>query len=262
MPKLQEMMTVISQQEIAQDIFELVLSGEIVADMSVSGQFLHLKVPNDTMLLRRPISISSWDLSEGTCTILYRAGDETSGTRQLTKLSMGDLIDVMGPLGNGFPIDEVKEGERILLVGGGIGVPPLYELAKQLSKKKCEITVLLGFASTTVKILEKEFLSLPHVTVQVTTDDGSYGAHGHVGLLMDALDFTPDAVYTCGAPLMLKAVAKKYETLERLYISMESRMACGIGACYACVVPDKHDENHALKVCDDGPVFKGNEVMV
>lgn len=262
MPKLQEMMTVVSQKEVARDIFELVLSGELVQDLDIAGQFLHIKVPNDTMLLRRPISISSWDKATRCCTILYRAGDETTGTRVLSQLTADDKLDVMGPLGHGFPIEAVRADEHILVVGGGIGVPPLLELSKKLSQIGCQITVLLGFASIDVKILEAEFAELPNVELRITTDDGSYCAHGHVGLLMDGLDFTPDAVYTCGAPLMLKAVAKKYETLERLYISMESRMACGIGACYACVVPDKHDENHALKVCDDGPVFRGDEVVV
>lgn len=262
MPKLQEMMTVVSQREVARDIFELVLAGDLVQDMEVAGQFLHIKVPNDTMLLRRPISISSWDKKTGICTILYRAGDETTGTRRLSELISGDLLDVMGPLGNGFPIEEVKASEHVLVVGGGIGVPPLLELTKKLSKIGCQITILLGFANKEVKILEAEFAELPQVELKITTDDGSYGAHGHVGLLMDELEFTPDTVYTCGAPLMLKAVAKKFETLERLYISMESRMACGIGACYACVVPDRQNENHALKVCEDGPVFMGQEVIL
>ncbi|AYG00156.1 dihydroorotate dehydrogenase electron transfer subunit [Lactococcus allomyrinae] len=262
MPKLQEMMTVVSQREVARDIFEMVLTGEIVADMEVPGQFLHIKVPNDAMLLRRPISISSWDSETNTCTILYRAGDEVTGTRLLSVLTAGQKIDVMGPLGHGFPIDEVKKGERVLIVGGGIGVPPLYELAKRLSKVSCKITVLLGFASKEVKILEQEFRELSNVELKVATDDGSYGTQGHVGLLMNDLDFEPDAVYTCGAAPMLKAVAQKYDTLERLYISMESRMACGIGACYACVEHDKNDESKALKVCEDGPVFTGNEVLL
>lgn len=266
MPILQEMMTVVSQTEVAKDIFEMVLKGQLVQDMRVPGQFLNIKVPNDAMLLRRPISISSWDLAAGTCTILYRAGDETTGTRLLSALTKGQKVDVMGPLGNGFPIDSVSADEKILLVGGGIGVPPLYELAKQLNQIGCQITVQLGFASKNVKILEQEFSALKNVQLQIVTDDGTYGRAGNVGILMDELDFTPDAVYTCGAPGMLKAVYNKYENLDRLFISNESRMACGIGACYACVVHTKDDptgqSGHALKVCEDGPVFKGSEITL
>ncbi|CAM3033733.1 dihydroorotate dehydrogenase electron transfer subunit [Lactococcus hircilactis] len=266
MPILQEMMTIVSQKEVAHHIFEMVLTGEIVLDLDQPGQFLHLKAPNESLLLRRPISISSWDKNKKTCTILYRIGDETSGTYALSALTEGQNVDVMGPLGHGFPLAQVKKDEHILLVGGGIGVPPLYELAKQLDQKGAKITVLLGFASKEVKILEEEFEALAHVSVNVTTDDGSYGTKGHVGGLMDALTTPVDAVYTCGAPAMLKAVYQHYHDLERLYISTESRMACGIGACYACVVHTKDDptgaSGHALKVCEDGPVFNGGEIIL
>lgn len=262
MPQLQEMMTIVSQREVAKQIFELILTGEMVAELDLPGQFLHLTVPNSAMLLRRPISISSWDKAAQTCTLLYRAGDETTGTYALSRLTAGAVVDVLGPLGNGFPVDEVKAGEEILIIGGGIGVPPLYELAKQLEATGCQMTVLLGFASADVKILEAEFSALKNLKLKIATDDGSYGTQGHVGLLMDELTVTADAVYTCGAPAMLKAVARKYDALERLYISMESRMACGVGACYACVEHDKENENHALKVCEDGPVFRGKQLFL
>lgn len=258
---LQEEMTVISQQEIARDIYEMVLKGDLVADIQKPDEFLNLLVPDSRMLLRRPISISEYDKSNQTATIIYRAGDETTGTRALSNLTAGQKVDVMGPLGNGFDTDFVKSDQNVVIVGGGIGTPPLYGLAQKLSKIGCQITVLIGFATKDVVILEEKFAALSNVTVKVTTDDGTYGNHGHVGLLMDALDFKPDVVYACGAPMMLKAVVKKYEKLEQVYISMESRMACAIGACYACVVHDKHDENHALKVCEDGPVFNAQDVI-
>lgn len=266
MPVLQEKMTIVKQMEVAENIFEMTLKGRMVDELNEAGQFLDLKAPKESMLLRRPISISSWDKEQQTLTLLYRAGDETTGTRALSELIGGQEVDVLGPLGHGFPIHEVKRHEKIVLVAGGIGVPPLYELAKQLSKKGCQIIVLLGFGSVKFKILEAEFTELKNVTVQVATDDGSYGRHGHVGMLMDGLEFEPDAVYTCGAAGMLKAVYNKYAHLERLYISTESRMACGIGACYACVVHTKDDpegiSGHALKVCEDGPVFKGGELTL
>ncbi|WP_460016463.1 dihydroorotate dehydrogenase electron transfer subunit [Lactovum odontotermitis] len=260
--KMQELMTIVSQQEIAENIFELVLTGEIVSDMTVPGQFLHIKVPNDSLLLRRPISISEWDAENQTCTLIYRIGDETTGTWALSQMTAGEKLDVMGPLGNGFPTAQVTASEQILIVGGGIGVPPLYQLALALNRTGCQITVLLGFASQSVKFLEEKFKSLENVSLEIATDDGSYGFHGHVGQLLDTHcpNLNPDAVYACGAPLMLKAVAEKFENLDRLYISMESRMACGMGACYACVMPDKNNAQHALKVCEDGPVFLGKDV--
>lgn len=264
--KLQENMTIISQKEIAKDIFELVLSGEIVQDLEQTGQFLNVKVASDSLLLRRPISISEWDKAAGTLTLLYRIGDATSGTKLISDLTAGEKVDVMGPLGKGFDISEVVAQEQVLLVGGGIGVPPLYELAKKLSKTGCKIKVLLGFASEQVKILDQKFANLANTEVLVTTDDGSFGAQGHIGNLLETLDFTPDAVYTCGSPMMLKSVASKYDGLDRLFISTEARMACGIGACYACVVHTKDDptgeKGHALKVCEDGPVFKGKELAL
>ncbi len=266
MSVMQEMMTIVSQKEVAKSIFEMVLTGKMVDELGDAGQFLHLKVPVEGMLLRRPISISSWDKEKASCTILYRAGDETTGTYALSTLTAGQKLDVLGPMGHGFPVSDIKSGEKIVLVGGGIGVPPLYELAKQLNQQACDITVLLGFASENVKILEEAFAKLQHVKVKVVTDDGTYGQKGHVGILMNQLDFEPDAVYSCGAPAMLKAVYQKYEGLDRLYISTESRMACGVGACYACVIHTKDDPDgksgHTLKVCEDGPVFKGGEIVL
>jgi dihydroorotate dehydrogenase electron transfer subunit len=258
--KVQEMMTIVSQREVARDIFELVLTGELVNDMQMPGQFLHIKVPNDSMLLRRPVSISEWDAAAKTCTLLYRIGDETTGTQTLSRMTAGQQLDVMGPLGHGFPTAEVTANERVLILGGGIGVPPLYQLAKTLNAIGCKITVLLGFASADVKFLEEKFAALKNVELKISTDDGSYGFHGHVGQLLDSQELDVDAVYACGAPLMLEKVAKKFDGLDRLYISMESRMACGMGACYACVMPDKQNPAHALKVCEDGPVFLGKEV--
>ena len=141
--KLQEEMLIVSQKEVAEDIFELVLQGDLVDDMEMAGQFLQLKVPSEQLcFLRRPISISSWNKQEKTCTLLYRRGDNTTGTYLLSKMVAGQSVDILGPLGKGFPVDEVTENDQVLIVGGGIGVPPLYELAKQLSKKGCNITVL------------------------------------------------------------------------------------------------------------------------
>lgn len=262
MPVLQEMMTICRQQEVAHNIFELILSGTLVQDVQEPGQFLNLKVPSETMLLRRPISISSWNKQTQTLTLLYRSGDETTGTYALSQLKAGDKVDVLGPLGNGFDTSNLSHDSKIVIVGGGIGVPPLYELAKILSHFTKKITVLAGFSSKNVVILKDAFCAIEGVTLQISTDDGSEGFHGHVGQLIDELTFVPDAVFACGPNIMLKSVAQKFLNVENLQLSLEERMACGVGACYACVIPDKSESAHALKVCEDGPVFQAQEVQL
>ena len=226
---LVEDLTIVSQREIAPRIFEMVLKGEMVADMQV-GQFVHLKVPDPSKLLRRPISISEIDYDKKEATIVYRV--EREGTAILSKMVAGQTIDTMGPQGNGFDISVIEAGQQALLVGGGIGVPPLDKL------RACG-------------------------EVYVTTDDGSYGIKGYVSTVIDGFDWTPDAVYSCGAPGMLKYVDSKFENHPHAYVSMEARMACGMGACYACVVHVKGESDAKnLRVCEEGPVFPTGKVIV
>ena len=214
---LVEDLTIVSQREIAPRIFEMVLQGEMVADMQV-GQFVHLKVPDPSKLLRRPISISEIDYDKKEATIVYRV--EREGTAILSKMVAGQTIDTMGPQGNGFDISVVDAGQKALLVGGGIGVPPLVETAKQLKAKGVEVVSVIGFANK-------------------------------------------DAVYSCGAPGMLKYVDSKFENHPHAYVSMEARMACGMGACYACVVHVKGESDAKnLRVCEEGPVFPTGKVIV
>ncbi len=149
-------LTVVKQTEIAKDSFELVLAGDTVKLMEQPGQFLHIRVDQtEDLLLRRPISIANVDAEKEEVTMIYRAGGE--GTKRLAKRVEGMQVDVLGPLGQGFPIDEAKQGEMALLVGGGIGVPPLYYLAKQLIKKGVRVIAVLGFASSADVFYEKEF---------------------------------------------------------------------------------------------------------
>ena len=237
-----EDLTVVSQREIAPRIFEMVLKGEMVADMQL-GQFVHLKVPDPSKLLRRPISISEIDYNKKEATIVYRV--EREGTAILSKMVAGQTIDTMGPQGNGFDISIIEAGQKALLVGGGIGVPPLVETAKQLN----------------AVILEDKLRACGDV--YVTTDDGSYGIKGYVSTVIDNFDWTPDAVYSCGAPGMLKYVDSKFENHPHAYVSMEARMACGMGACYACVVHVKGETDAKnLRVCEEGPVFPTGKVIV
>lgn len=252
-----EIMKVVSQREIAPAIFDLVISGEMVKSMN-AGQFLHLRVPDDAHLLRRPISIASVDKINKTCRLIYRI--EGSGTAIFSTLKSGDTLDVMGPQGNGFDLSDLDQHNCVLLVGGGIGVPPLLEVAKQLHERGLDITTVLGFASHDAVILEKEFGQYSQVFV--TTDDGSYGIKGNVSVIINELDSQFDAIYSCGAPGMMKYINQTFYNHPRAYLSLESRMACGMGACYACVLKVPDSETVSQRVCEDGPVFKTGTVVL
>ena len=252
-----ENMKVIAQEEIAPAIFELVLEGEMVEAMK-AGQFLHLRVPDDAHLLRRPISISSIDKLKKQCHLIYRI--EGSGTAIFSSLKPGDRLDVMGPHGNGFDLSELDNHSKGLLVGGGIGVPPLLEVAKQLYERGVEITTVLGFASKNAVILEDELVQYSQVFV--TTDDGTYGIKGNVSVVINECDTEFDAIYSCGAPGMMKYINQTFYDHPRAYLSLESRMACGMGACYACVLKVPDSETVSQRVCEDGPVFKTGTVVL
>ena len=252
-----EIMRVVSQEEIAPAIFELVLEGEMVEAMK-AGQFLHLRVPDDAHLLRRPISISSIDKLKKQCHLIYRI--EGSGTAIFSTLKPGDRLDVMGPQGNGFDLSELDNHSKVLLVGGGIGVPPLLEVAKQLYERGVEITTVLGFASKNAVILEDELVQ--YSQVYVTTDDGTYGIKGNVSVVINECDTEFDAIYSCGSPGMMKYINQTFYDHPRAYLSLESRMACGMGACYACVLKVPDSETISQRVCEDGPVFKTGTVVL
>lgn len=252
-----ENMKVIAQEKIAPAIFKLVLEGEMVEAMK-AGQFLHLRVPDDAHLLRRPISISSIDKLKKQCHLIYRI--EGSGTAIFSSLKPGDSLDVMGPQGNGFDLSGLNKDSKILLVGGGIGVPPLLEVAKQLHERGVEITTVLGFATKDAVILEDELAQYSQVFV--TTDDGSYGTQGNVSVVINECDTEFDAIYSCGAPGMMKYINQTFCDHPRAYLSLESRMACGMGACYACVLKVPDSETISQRVCEDGPVFKTGTVVL
>lgn len=254
-----ELMNIISQEEIADNIFELILEGNLVKQMDEPGHFLHVKVsPGDTPLLRRPISVCDINKDENQCTIIYRAGGE--GTKILTKQK--DTVDILGPMGGaGFPVDECQEGETAILIGGGIGVPPLYELSKQLVAKGRKVIHVLGFASKKDVFYEDKFRELGDT--YVATVDGSYGFKGMVTDVINQKELEFDILYSCGPRVMLRALEENYSH-KRGYVSLEERMACGIGACYACVVHLKSnpDGSEYRRVCADGPVFKMGEVVI
>lgn len=258
----QEMMTIVCQKQLAPRIYQMTLTGELVKEMKIPGQFVHIKVPRADLLLRRPISLNQIDIENKTCTIIYRV--EGDGTRVFSEMIAGEKLDVMGPLGNGFDVSGLKEGQKAYVVGGGIGIPPMYELSKQLNERGVEVVHFLGYASKEVAYFQDEFSALGNT--YFATDDGSLGVHGNVGhLLKDAVkNEQPDVVYACGANGMLKAVAEIFSDKKDVFLSMEQRMACGMGACYACVCHVKEDETgtKSVKVCDEGPIFRASEVVL
>lgn len=246
-----ERMTVVHQAKIAHNIFELTLQGELVQDMA-PGQFVHVRVGESfEPLLRRPISIANINQDMNEFTMIYRA--EGRGTELLSKKQVGDTADVLGPIGNGFPVDAVAPDGTALLVGGGIGVPPLYELAKQLNARGVRTIHVLGFQSENVTFYEEQFSALGE-TYYVTAD-GTKGTKGFVTNLLDELKPEFDVFYSCGPLPMLKALEAQFPEKPG-YLSFEERMACGIGACFACVCNTTEAvEKDYVKVCSDGPVF-------
>ncbi|MBC1603493.1 dihydroorotate dehydrogenase electron transfer subunit [Paenilisteria rocourtiae] len=252
----QTKMEVVGQKLIADRVFELVLQGDIVTEMH-PGQFMQLKPRRSDLLLRRPISICGIDKAQNQCTLLYRVDGD--GTADFAELGAGDTIDVIAPLGNGFAPQETKPGEHALLIGGGIGVPPLYQLGKDLVAQGSTVTFVLGFSSAKDVFYEKEMGKLGDCFV--ATVDGTQGVQGFVTTITDALDFLPDTVYSCGPTAMLRVVAERFAN-QRTFLSLEERMACGVGACYACIYQRTDDPTKSFKACDEGPVFRAGEVVI
>lgn len=253
-------MIVVNQKEIAKNIYELVLQGTLVQQMNEPGQFVHIKVAEGIApLLRRPISICTVDQEKNEFTMLYRA--EGQGTKTLATRKQGEMVDVLGPLGHGFPVEEAEAGQTALLVGGGIGVPPLYELSQRLVAKGVRVIHILGFQTKDVVFYEEKFAELGDT--YVATVDGTHGTKGFVTDVIDNYGIDFDILYSCGPLAMLRALEGRYKE-KKAYISLEERMGCGIGACFACVCHLQEDPSgHSYKkVCSDGPVFPIGEVVL
>ncbi len=256
MRKVQKM-TIVSQKMIAKNVYELVLNGDLVQMMLQAGQFVNIKINEVAYpLLRRPISICHIDHELNQFTVIYRA--EGEGTKLLSQKQEGEYVDILGPLGTGFEIDEVSPEETVVLVGGGIGVPPMYEMAKRLNDKGINVIAVLGFASSDDVFYEEKFKK--YSTVHITTMDGSHGFKGNVIELIKAENIAFDWIFGCGPKVMLKAIETEYGQTKKGYLSFEERMACGIGACYACVC--ELNSGKMARVCKEGPVFKLGEVTL
>lgn len=241
-----------STKHIALDTIEMVLANKYISQTAVPGQFLHILVGGHT--LRRPISIADINKQEETVTILFKKIG--SGTKELATYTPGMMVDALGPNGNGFHL-QIEEQSTVLLIGGGIGVPPLYYLGKTLAQQNIKIISILGFQTGASVFYEREFQTFGET--HIVTNDGSYGDKGFVTDVLHKID-PFDRYYSCGPVPMLQAVTASLQGKQG-YISLEERMGCGVGACYACVIPTD-DQGGYKKICKDGPVFNAQEVSL
>ncbi len=250
--KITENGIVVKNKNIAPNIYDLTIRLPQISALAKCGQFVDVYPDNGANLLARPISIC--EINGDKLRLVFQVVG--AGTRLFSVLSEGQSIRVLGPCGNGYAL---TEGNKFILAGGGIGVPPLLETAKNLVDKG-EVEVFLGFRSGS--FLTEDFEKLG-VKVHIATDDGSVGFKGNVVDLMKSLDAKADIIYSCGPKIMLKFLAEYAEKRGiTAYVSMEERMACGIGACVGCVVKIKDGDGYVhKKVCKDGPVFDSREVV-
>lgn len=255
--KRKESAAIVSQECIGTDIYSMWLQTEDIASEARPGQFVSLYSRSKDKLLPRPISICEIDKEKGRLRLVYRVTGKGTGTEEFSRLHAKVPIETLGPLGNGFPLEEVK-GKKVLLMGGGIGIPPMLETARELEAEK---TIILGYRDEL--FLKEEFEK--YGAVFVATEDGSAGTRGNVMDVIREQALEADAILACGPTPMLRAIKAYAEENGILcYLSMEERMACGVGACLACVCQskevDSHSHVHNKRVCKDGPVFLSTEV--
>lgn len=238
---VKENLKVIYNKQIALDTFEMKLETKEMAANALPGMFINISLNDASKLLKRPISICQ--VEDNNLIITYKINGE--GTKILSTYVKDTTLEAIGPLGNGFTLVENK---KILVVGGGIGVPPLLELSRKLKELKNDLVIILAFRNKESMIYLEEFKELGNVIV--TTDDGSYGYKGNAINYLEQNPVSFDTLYSCGPEILLRKLEEKYEGLEG-YLSYEARMACGVGLCHGCVKGEKH-----YCVCTDGPVFK------
>ncbi len=256
--KRKEIATVVSQEQIASDVYSMWIQTEQIAEEAKPGQFISLYCADKSRLLPRPISLCEIDREKGRLRIVYRVVGK--GTDEFSRLRAGDTVEILGPLGNGFPLEEAR-GKRVLLMGGGIGIPPMLETAKQLDAEKMIVSGYRDELFLTEDFAEagELYLAVEHPGEGVICTEGN---------VLDAVrenELEADVIFACGPTPMLRAI-KSYALEKEIpcWISMEEKMACGIGACLACVCQSKeidgHSHVHNKRICKDGPVFLSTEV--
>ena len=256
--KYREQADVLNIEEIGKDIFSMCLQTREIAQEAFPGQFVSVYCNDRSRLLPRPVSICEADGDSGCLRLVFRIAG--AGTREFSRLETGDRVDIVGPLGNGFPVEQAEE-RRVLLVGGGIGIPPLVQLAQVLEElgTATKVTAVLGYRDE--QFLLDDFCC----GCVIATEDGSAGTRGNV---LDAIrenDLDADVIFACGPTQMLRAL-KVYAEREGIecWLSLEEKMACGIGACLSCVCgsteTDGHSQVRNKRICTEGPVFRSTEI--
>lgn len=243
---------VVSNEPLIKDfIYLMKIKDKNIAESAKPGQFLEIKT-GEIPLLRKPISIFEVNKAENTVSILYQVKGQ--GTKNLAQYTKNQTIDIMGPLGSGFSVE--KFAKKCLLIGGGIGVAPLFDLGLKLKDAGNELEIILGFSSMDTSYAIEYFSQLG--TVKVATIDGSLGEKGTVGVILEGYDFSDvSKAYACGPEPMLKYL-KSHEEKVDLELSLEAYMGCGLGACLSCVC--KMKDGDYKRVCKEGPVFNAKEV--
>ena len=239
----QVLLKIVENKPLNASVMEMTLQGDVSGVKA--GQFINLKI--DGLYLRRPISVC--EILDGGLKIIYKIVGK--GTEILSQMKAGESLDVLTVLGNGYDLS--LSGDKPLLIGGGVGVPPMYELCKQLISAGKKVSVILGFNTKSEIFYENEFINLG-AKVMVTTVDGSYGIKGFVTDAMKDLDYS--YFYTCGPEPMLKAVHKQSVTDGEM--SFEERMGCGFGACMGCSCKTLTGNK---RICKEGPVLKKGEIL-
>lgn len=244
-----------SKEYLTEDIVSMWILAEDIAEKAVAGQFVSIYCDSKSELLPRPVSICDTDRNRGLIRLVFRIVGK--GTSEFSAKEKGDSIYITGPLGNGY-VDCETSGKNIIIIGGGIGIPPMLKLSKALSGNK---SIVLGYRD--ILFMKEDFSGLGDI--YIATDDGSAGTKGTVIDAIKENNIKGDVIFACGPLTMLKAV-KEYADKEQIdaWISLEERMACGIGACLACVCKSSNIDNHSMvknkRICKDGPVFNAKEV--
>ena len=255
MSKKQVMAEIIRHTSLSDGIFDMTLKAEEIAKEAKAGQFISVYLNNKSKILPRPISICGIDKEAGTLRIVYRTvGD---GTKELSDYKECEMVKILGPLGNGF----TQKDKKAILIGGGIGIPPMLELMKQLD---CDKTAVLGYRDSDM-FLKDEFEAVGDVVI--STEDGSFGTKGNVIDAIKEQGVEGSIIYACGPTPMLRGIKAYAEEMGiEAQISMEERMACGVGACLGCVVKTKNVDAHShvknARICTDGPVYLASEVDI
>ena len=240
----QSIFAIQSNCALTDSVYKMVLSGDTSA-ITAAGQFVNIQL--DGLFLRRPISVCDYD--DQTLTIIYKVVGK--GTKAMSCMTAGEKLDVLTGLGNGYDLS--LSGDRPVLLGGGVGVPPMYNLAKKLIADGKKVSVILGFNTKSEIFYEVEFKKLG-CDVTVTTVDGSHGIQGFVTTALETVDYS--YFYTCGPEPMLKAVYKASKTSGQM--SFEERMGCGFGACMGCSCKTLYGNK---RICKDGPVLEKEEII-